>query len=484
ADVDIVLTGTIGQAAPASTFGDNGRQTITALKDTLYILGIVNEHGCPISDTARIRVYPRPNLSLATDNICAGSESTVYAMTADTGLTYRWAIVDRAAAAADPTNPTAGHIHTYTGDTLRYTPSRDDSLLVVHLEVEQQSGCRHTFDTAFELFRMNGIAPLNDTLVCQNSTVRLFPTASQYSAVKGYSIQWFDSLANATKATNIYGQFAHTHSNSYYLAITHKATGCVYRDTVHVKVDSLPTTFLPDTLLTCTGMSVTFSFPDTAIRHYSLLEWTDKYTSTRINNRNKVNPTYNYGREANSLGQSVAYLFMKGKGACADARLNDSVVVLLNEFNLGISPTAVSTCSESGDTLSIVFRSPYRDEAESFYWLQDGIRITDSVIYRTSRHPDTTYGYTDTLVAMSKFGCERRQTVQMTFFRKPKINEPENDTICLGATINLSARCDAVPTRAPKMQWLELQADGSTTLLSEGRQILPVTPPKTPTYMT
>ncbi|MDE7149314.1 MAG: T9SS type A sorting domain-containing protein [Bacteroidales bacterium] len=281
--------------------------------------------------------------------------------------------------------------------------------------------------------------------------------------------------------TNVYGEFRHTYSNSYYLTVTDLATGCIYRDTVHVEIDSLPIIVLPDTLVTCTGNEVTFDFADEAVRYYDELEWTDKYSATRIRGRYDINPTFIYYDDFME-GYSVADLFVTGKGACTRHESNHSMVVILGEFfDLGLRST-VSGCSGE-DGVTIEFESPYRDNALDYYWIQDGQQIRSERMHRDGLERDSTYRYVDTLVAISLDGCKRVERVRITLYRRPFIYNAEYDTINLGDGITLEAVCDASPARNPKLQWFEIQTDGNPLKITEGVGSVNVTPTYTTTYI-
>ncbi|MDE5606821.1 MAG: hypothetical protein K2I68_05930, partial [Bacteroidales bacterium] len=458
-----------GGAASAGTY------TYTALHDTMYIVSAVSQRGCVVYDTARIHVYAQPSASdktLQPANLCAGDEVLVSTLTQHADYDYNWTV----------STPAAPGLYTSTGDTLRYKSAPTDSVLNIHLELKhKQGGCLYTADTTVKLFVMANIAPMRDTLVCEKEYVRLFPTGNAYTAAKGYTITWYDSLHDAPVTMNAYGQIRHTYSNTYYRTVKHNATGCVHRDTVHVDVDSLPLAILPDTLKSCTGTSVYFDLPEDAIRHYRVMEWTDKYVSTSIQDPYEVNATFNYGVEPMTRGVSVAYLYVEGTGACSNRVLNDSMVVTLGKFELGI-PALQSACS-GGDTISVTFTEQYRKEASSYYWVQDGVKVLDSVIYRTGPSYDSAYTYVDSLVAVSKDGCERKQAVTFNFYSHPKIRKLQHDTICAGTTLWLEALCQADPTRNPGLKWYEVQADGSMLQIEDGECEVEVTPMQTTTYI-
>ncbi|MDE5743386.1 MAG: hypothetical protein K2H62_03430, partial [Bacteroidales bacterium] len=192
----------------------NGHNIVTALQDTMYIAYAKSEHGCDIFDTARIHVYEIPEVSLTVDGICSGNDVVVYASETDEAYEYAWTVSNGSALYAQP------------GDTLRYPSAFTDSVLNISMQMtHKEAGCVYTVDTTLKLFVMTEIPAMNDTVVCQNSMVRLFPSGNLYTAQKGYTTTWYDSVLDAPLSTNAYGQFRHTYSNTYYREITHIATG-------------------------------------------------------------------------------------------------------------------------------------------------------------------------------------------------------------------------------------------------------------------
>ncbi len=208
-----------------STGETNDSIILMPTTDSVFIVNVVNQFGCPSADTIQIRVVagsPPVITSLTRSNngiYCIGQNSVTLVVAGAGGTDFTW-------------SPATGLSNTF-GDTVHATPN---ATILYTVKLTNSSGC-----AAIDTIRVRGTNPPNlqgfqatpNDSICMNDTLSLRILVS--NGTLPCSFVWTPGTAGDTLQTN---RFAPPVNSRYYVEVTRLSNGCKSRDSINIVVQN------------------------------------------------------------------------------------------------------------------------------------------------------------------------------------------------------------------------------------------------------
>ena len=200
---------------PSTTASPSSTQT--------FIIHVTDAKGCQTSDTTMVIVYPKPELTASTSNICLG-DTTLLTSTTSSGTppyTYQW--IPATYLACDTCPSTQAN----PPDTTTYT-----------LIVTDAYGCRDTASTTVIVYPLP-VFSLRDTILCWHDSIYI-------TIPVGVAWQWTPTVGVACPTCQ--STIVRPHDTTTYSVTATSIHGCTYTEQFTIFVDQgAPTQILQDT---------------------------------------------------------------------------------------------------------------------------------------------------------------------------------------------------------------------------------------------
>jgi len=351
---------------------------------TTYIVSGTDAHGCSNTDTIVVRIRPLPTISAGTDKtVCAGSTTT---LSASGGSTYSWSPAT-GLSCTSCTNPTVTATTTTT-----YILTGTDT-----------NGCVNTDTVIVNVNLLPSVNAGADKTICSGSSTTLSATgASTYS--------W--SLATGLSCTACASPTASPSTTTSYVVTGTDANGCTNKDTISVKVNSLPAVSAGPDKAACNGTSV--SLTATGASTYS---WSP---ATGLSCTACASPT-----ATPTITTSYVVTGTDTNGCVK----TDTVLV-----NVGALPTVSAgpdktACKGSTTTLTATGAATYSWSPAT------GLSCTACASPTDTVNATTTYVVTGT----NALGCVGTDTIKVTMKPLPAVSAGSDKIICKGSSVGLTA---------------------------------------------
>jgi gliding motility-associated-like protein len=371
--------------------------------------------GCVNTSTVTVTVNPIPVVNAGLDvSICVGGSTT---LTATGATTYSWAPGGQTTASIT-VSPTANTTYTVTGTSL---------------------GCVAT-DAVLVSILAN--APINagpDVAICAGQSTTL-------TATGGATYNWNNGLgAGASHSVSPAATTTYTVTGT-------DANGCIGTDGIVVTVNPNPSPVINGASEYCPG---NFSVLSTTLP-YNSYNWSTGSTSASINSTEANNPitvsvTNNFGcsgvspaftvSENNSITTNLSIVICQGESALIHG-VNQTLSGLysqtfvssfgcdsISNVTLTVNPLPIVN---AGNDVSVCFGESTvlnASGAVNYSWNNGGIQ--------GSVAPTTTTTYTVT--GTDANGCVNTDEITVTVNPIPNVNAGPDQTICIGASVTLSA---------------------------------------------
>ncbi len=353
---------------------------------TRYIVTATNG-SCVAKDTVNIYIKPKPIVTLNNDTgFCKGF---IYNLNATGGGSYQWSPATWLSANGI-SNPTA-------------TP---DTTTQYFVTVTSSNGCTTLDSVRLTVYKIPTVSTRPDTTFCKGGGVVLNTLVSNYTG-----ISWFPN--NGLSNQNAVNPLASPNDTTRYI-VTATNGGCVAKDTVNIYIKPKPVVTLNNDTGFCKGF--TYNLNATGGGSY---QWSP---AIGLSGNGIHNPT------ATPDTTIKYFVTVTGSNGCTTV---DSVklTVYPKPFVQTIRDTSV--CLGTPRILTTT-----ATVGVTYLW-SPGRWLSDSTVANPSANPGV---YTQFIVTViSANNCTAKDTVNITPVIPPVVSKSPNDTICKGATVNLSA---------------------------------------------
>lgn len=346
---------------------------------TLYV---TFSNGCIDTISKPFRVNALPTVSLGNDRlICPGDAVTIIASGAQS---YVWQ-------ANDIYTPIAN-------DVIRATPK---DTFVVNVIGTDRNGCSNTDSVIIYTHNVSPLIISNDTLLCKGTQTTL-------QVSNGFNYNWGNSaLVSCNTCQTVTTNIDTTHT---YYVTANDANGCTLQDSVKIYIVPLPKGLASIDTAICEGTSATLSaFAETSVNYLWL---PDSSSSPTI----IVSP----------LATTTYYLQAKTTLGCS---ILDSVTIIVNAQPVISVTDSFAYCTGQQVSLQL-------DTALLYTWLPtDGLSCSNCS--NPTIQADSTTEYFITIA--TEAGCIFNDSINVTVFPLPTVSVSQQQKICKGDIINLSA---------------------------------------------
>ena len=372
---------------PSITLNNNSvpNPIATPVSSTMYIVIGENGFNCQARDSVLVTINQLPSLTITSDTaICEGLSIP---LSVSGALTYTWL-------------PNDGSLNDISSATPIATPA---AATVYNVTGTDANNCSSTATVTISINSLPTIQAEKDTTLCAVQPVQL-------SATGGVSYAWSPTnfLDNSTSQTPI----STPTSSTMYVVTGTDGNGCIGTDTVNINVFSLPNVIVSNDTTLCFGGSAPL-----LVSGATTYSWTP---SLSLSNSSIPNPIA-------SPSSSTTYVVTGTDGNnCSNS---DTVTITVNPLpNIIISPND-TICKGESSTLTA--------SGGSTYLWSDASTLSSSTTPSTIASPliDTRYKVEVTTLQ----GCIDSAFVEVVIDPIITINIVQNDTICFGDTITLSA---------------------------------------------
>lgn len=459
-----VLGGTIISGGTSDTI------TVTWKDTTVGVIRAIETSACT-PDTAKqiITIQKQPVAAAGIDSsICLGTKISIGA-TALPAYTYLW-------------KPSTG-LNDSTSSKPFATPNANTEYI---LYVTSGTGtCNSDTDTVNVLVNSVNITAANDTSLCVGNNLILSVTENSK-----YKYTWTPG-SNMNDSSLAKPVAAPPNSTTYIIAVVDTTTGCIDKDSVYVKVDSLPDANAGLDITICSGDSAQlnasggnlykwspaaglndtvianpFAFPtDTTTYSVNVTNTITGCSKTDTIIVNVISDTVNAFAGLDKsicIGDSIQLLASGGVNYkwFPSAGLSDSSIAnpifKLNTSSTYFVVVSTGSCVTDTDdvTVNVVLPPPANAGNDSEICIEDSVNIgsTGNILYNYTWNPvsgldnssiakpfaspASTTNYT--LTVTDSIGCTTQDSVVITVNPKPVIDAGIDESVCLGDSIQLN----------------------------------------------
>lgn len=413
------LTASITANSPASCGANNGSLTVTASGGTAgytytwtpsggnaatasglaggsYTVTIQDANSCSVTATASVSATTTPTLTVNSATVCAG---TAAILTVTGATTYSW-------------SPATG-LSATTGSNVTATPTTT----TVYTVTGSSGTCSSTVTSTVTVNPVPTATATGTQLVCTGQTISLGVTTTATTFSWSGPNSFTSNIQNPTISSA-----AAANSGVYTVTVT--ANGCSAVSTISVTVTNSTTVSITPAGPFCTG-----NLPTTLTATPAGGTW----TGTGITNG--ANGTFDPAAAgvgtftitytiAGSCGSSDSIAITVNAGPTATATVNNPIVCVGQNIDLGVNTTAGATYSWSGpSSYTSIAQNPTIAPAA----------VSNSGIYT---------------VTVTGAGCTATDTINVTVVSNPTITV-NSATICAGASATLTASGASTYTWSP-----------------------------------
>lgn len=360
---------------------------VSPVADQLYQAIVSNGFNC--SDTASITVtvnpLPIPTISVApNDSICLGDSTT---LTATGGVSYTW-------------KPSTNITSTNTNITTVF-PTANTTYKAIVTDV---NNCIDSTTVLISVLSLPTITISTDDTICFGETRTL-------SATGGNTYAWSPSATLSDTTAN--NPIATPTSTTTYTVIARDLIGCENTDSTEIVVNPLPITTISNDTSICTNDTI--SLEVTGGISYSWNNGASLSDNTSPTPLAFPTTTTNYLVTSTDIN---------------NCSVLDSVLVTVNPLPTLVATPAIDTICRNTTTILSV------SGANSYIWSPDSTLNTNTGSSVTAS-PNIDHIYTITGTDIN--GCQNTTTAQVLIEPVITIGIVQNDTICRGDTVTLSA---------------------------------------------
>lgn len=327
---------------PAGFSSNQSNPSVTPTESTTYILQINNAE-CPVPsfDSVFVEVSALPIAeTLADVNICQSDSTQLSAMVQEDGVAYTWSPAGSLDDANSP-NPVA-----FPTETTTYTVIAD------------RNGCSNTETITVSVTQIAVEVTVQDTFgICVGESIDLSALATPVT-----DIVWTpnDGSLNTSNGTDVVASPAT--ATQYFAEVT--IDGCVRRDSVYIRVDSLPVdlAIMPADTTVCEGspLLLTSTIYEPALYQDITFQWSPPagfQTPDSLYNMSLI------------ADESTVYQRISTNGFCADTTFVNVEVVSAGAINIDpVDPVC------AGEVIQLMAST---DLEGDLVWTGEGLSCTD-----------------------------------------------------------------------------------------------------------